>query len=94
MWTEQQRNDNNSDIVTAIVCPPPDSHFVCETWTYERDWPLILGISKSVCRLQWDISFEAFVYFGFIGPKMRPIHLGPTQRFCFFLLGNTLLRSL
>lgn len=23
MWSEQQRNDNNSDIVTAIVCPPP-----------------------------------------------------------------------
>lgn len=23
MWSEQQRNDNNSNIVTAIVCPPP-----------------------------------------------------------------------
>lgn len=62
----------------------PDSHFVCQTTRrYEGDWPLILGISKSVCRLQWDISFEVFVYFGYIGPKMPPIHLWPTQHLFF-----------
>lgn len=80
---EQQRNDNNSNIVAAIVCrPTTPTVFVKRVGMRVTGLWFWKSINQSV-GLQWDISFEAFVYFGFIGPRMPPIHLWPTQHFLY-----------